>query len=653
MAAALTNFNLIVLDNFTTSSLSHQQLMALSTWVNQGGALVEIGGSQWRRTLSSLPTNLLPVSINGTTTLPVGTRLLPVGGPTAADSRPSSAALPASVEASAARVRADAGLILSAGTIPLLVQAQDGQGSICYLAFDPTIEPIVGWPGASALWKGLLLRSLGEQLLPSATGPAPSVATSYELAKLQHAILPYTSPVPWFLVPLFLGYLLILGPLRWLIVRRFKQRTWSWRIVLSVIVVFSLLNYPLALYQQGTSTLSNSFSIIRLDSKDSFAHSTSYIGVYVPFMSADGSVQMHFPSHTLVQLFSESVLQQKPAAIAANSNGTDVNLPYADLRELNAFQVEQDLPVSGGITSHLTLANGTLTGTVTNTLPTALSDVYVLMSYNIVHIGTLSAGQTRIIKLPLPVSPTSASLPSCRSLVIHMQTSSGGLPDGYNQLFYHDINRTLSERQRHVSFLTFLLDSLQCNLSPLGAADSPATLIGWADQPLDAASTLTLNGFHPGGLHDTLLFSPLDITYSPFSLAQVTEGVPGQLVDVEAVSIRRLSPLSYALMKGQLTFEYHIPPLDHIQHITLTQPADSSTQPYPPPGQALRDPAHISLYNWQTHSWDVIALTPSISFSTNNLNAYLGPDGRILLQCLNQQPDLGIISFTKPILTVT
>ncbi len=653
MAAALANFNLIVLDNFTTASLSHQQMIALATWVNQGGALVEIGGSHWRRTLNSLPTNLLPVSIYGTSTLPTGTRLLPVDGPAAEGSGPSSTALQAPIEVSAARVRADARMILSAGTVPLLVQAQRGQGSICYLAFDPTIEPIVGWPGAIALWKGLLLRSFGEQLLPSNTGPAPGVVTSYELAKLQHALLPYTSPAPWFLVPLFFGYLLILGPMRWLIVRRFKRRTWSWRIVLSVIVVFSLLNYALALYQQGTSTLSNSFSIIRLDTNDSFAHSTSYIGVYVPFMSADGSVQMHFPNHTLIQLFSEYVLQLEPATIAASSNGTDVNLPYADLRELNAFQVEQDLPVQGGITSHITLANGSLTGAVTNTLPTALSDVYVLMSHNIVRLGTLGAGQTSIVKLPLPASTTNASLPSCGSLVNHVKMSSGGLPAGYDQLFYHDINRALSERQNHVSFLTFLLDALQCNLSPLGAADSPATLIGWADQPLDAASTFTINGFHPAGLHETLLLSPLNITYSPVSLAQPADGLSGQLVDVKAVSIRRLSPLSYALMKGQMTFEYTIPPMDHMQQITFTQPADSSTQPYPPPGQSRRDPAYIALYNWQTHSWDAITLTASTSFSTNNLNAYLGPDGRVLLQCLNQLPDLGIISFTKPILTIT
>src|SRR6266480_3904385 len=66
----LKNFDLIVLDNFTTSSLDSNQLIALQTWVNQGGALIEVGGPEWKRTLSALPDSLMPVIVNGTGTLP-------------------------------------------------------------------------------------------------------------------------------------------------------------------------------------------------------------------------------------------------------------------------------------------------------------------------------------------------------------------------------------------------------------------------------------------------------------------------------------------------------------------------------------------------------------------------------------------------------
>ncbi|HKV01708.1 MAG TPA: hypothetical protein VJQ26_06265, partial [Ktedonobacteraceae bacterium] len=81
MVAILKNFDAIVLDNFTTSNLSPAQLSVLQTWVNQGGTLIMVGGPEWRNTLGALPAGLVPVTMNGTKTLPPGTSLLPIGGP--------------------------------------------------------------------------------------------------------------------------------------------------------------------------------------------------------------------------------------------------------------------------------------------------------------------------------------------------------------------------------------------------------------------------------------------------------------------------------------------------------------------------------------------------------------------------------------------
>jgi len=52
MATVLANFNLIVLDSFHTSSLTHEQLRALYLWVQQGGTLIEVGGPHWQQTLA-------------------------------------------------------------------------------------------------------------------------------------------------------------------------------------------------------------------------------------------------------------------------------------------------------------------------------------------------------------------------------------------------------------------------------------------------------------------------------------------------------------------------------------------------------------------------------------------------------------------------
>jgi len=655
MAAVLNNFDLIVLDNFTTRRLTGEQLMALLTWVNRGGALIEIGGPRWRQTLGPLPAGLLPVSMHGTSILPAGIHLLPIDGPTAGGigASVSGGTIQAPITVSTATVQSDAQTILSAGITPLLVQTNVRQGSIFYLAFDPTTEPIVSWPGISTLWKDLLFRSRGDQLIPPILDPDPSVVTAYSLAKLQHLLFPLSTPSPWVLLLFFLGYLIVLGPARWLIIRRSKRREWSWRIVLSAIVVFSLLNYGIALYQQGTSIVSNSLSVIRLNHAGTFAHSTSYIDLYVPFVSAGSTVQVHLPGSTLVQPFTDYTLQKQQAIITASTDGMQVNISGAEIRTLDALQVEQDLPMQGGIISHLLFAGGMLTGTVTNTLATALSDVYVLTPHSIVSIGNLGPGQASIVRLAMPVASTNVGPSVCKSLVHQVAASGGGLAVQYSNLFAQNVQHPLGERQRHVSFLAFLLTSLQCSSTPWVPAGASPTLIGWADQPLDAVNHVTFNGVSAGGLHETLLLAPLDITYAAGSLALPQDMLPGQLVDSETLSIRHLSASTYALAKGDVTFEYTLPVQVRAQEMTLTEPVDSSAGPYIIAGESPDGTSRVSLYNWQTRFWDAIKLTPSTAFTTHNTRAYVSSDGRVLVQYLNQASGLIEVAFTKPALSIS
>jgi hypothetical protein len=651
IAAPLASFNMIVLDNFATASLTREQLRALHIWVQQGGTLVEVGGPGWRQTLGPLPADLQAVNISGDDTLPAGADLLPVDAQAAGGST----GPPAPVEVSKASVPAAAKTILSTDNIPLIVEAPRGQGLIYYLAYDPSLAPLANWPGATALWKDLTLRSSGEQLLPASFSPGFSAGISYYLAKLQRLLLPTSSPSPWLLLIFLLGYLAILGPVRLLIVRRTKRRYWNWRIMLSAIAVFSLLNYGTALYQQGNALYDNSLSIIQLDRGSAVAHGTDYLGVFVPFVSADGNVQVQLPSGSLVQPFSSLALQQVQATMVNSASATQIFMSGAESTTLDSLQVEEDLTVPGGIASHLQLRSGSLSGTVSSTLPATLSDVYVLTAHSLAPIGSIDSGQTRNIAISLPPSSSAGGLPSCASLIGQVTASDSGLLTTYDHLFARSVSQTMSERQRHLSLLAFLLTALQCDSPPLASTSSPVMLLGWANRPLDAVNTLTFNGIHPQGLHETLVLAPLDIGYASGSVSIPPELLPGQLVATgQGGSIRHVSPLSYGLAGGEATFEYSVPAAPHLQAqtLTLSLPADSSVSPAAntigAPGIASR----VALYNWQSHAWDSIRLTALAPFTTQQAGAYLGPTGRVLVQ-ISQEGGSTEVTFTQPALTLT
>ena len=61
----LGSFDLLVFNDVDTSRLTPAQAEALAGWVHQGGQLVIGGGSGTALTLSGLPTDLLPVEVNG------------------------------------------------------------------------------------------------------------------------------------------------------------------------------------------------------------------------------------------------------------------------------------------------------------------------------------------------------------------------------------------------------------------------------------------------------------------------------------------------------------------------------------------------------------------------------------------------------------
>jgi hypothetical protein len=285
---------------------------------------------------------------------------------------------------------------------------------------------------------------------------------------------------------------------------------------------------------------------------------------------------------------------------------------------------------------------------VTNMLPTALSDVYLLMSHSIVRVGTIAAGQTNSVTLSL-----TASHAACGSLVKQVVNGEAGIITQYDHLFVHSVGQSLSARQRHLSLLAFMLTE-RCNNSSFETEGSSATLIGWADQPLAGEDNVTVNDIHPGGLHETAVVATLDISYAAGFLTLPADVIPVRLVDAEALGAQLLSSGSYAFAHGQITFEYSLPSLKHfsIQTMILSQPVDPSISPGEQPGGA-HGSSHIALYNWQTNSWEIIHLTQSSPFSTQNAQAYFSSDGRMLVQYVDQASDFSEIAFTMPSLTVT
>ena len=693
MAEVLDNFDVIVLDDFTTSTLSSSQLSALQTWINRGGVLIAVGGSDWNRTLGTLPPQLLPVVMHSTGELLAGTHLLPIGSPTIAETglKGATDALRQSISISTATLPlrndtrqetfSNVETVLGTETTPLIVQAHQGQGVICYLAFDPAVAPLVNWPGTIALWKGLLMRTLGDQSLIPATAPAYTNGPGQSILRGGlFQILQPGAPFPvWILVILLLGYITVIGPIRFFIVHnksrgeRRKRSDWNWRIILSSIVIFSLLTYGLAYIQKRP--IINSISIIQLNQGGDTAHVTNF---FSPFIPGEGNFQIHIPAKSLAQPITNALFQSGSSVsnadenigITVGQNETNINLLNIDPWTLHRFVSEGDQKLQGGLSSHLVLHNSTLSGTVTNTLDTSLSDVYILMNHSFVYIGSLTAGQTRQVNvtlhssilsagstladqiakanhLPVPYFPFASGSQPKNDVQRHLAILSALSGEGFTYAPCGGPCSTYAIAGKHL-IITPLFGEPKLNpidgLDPLLVTGAPATLIGWTDHPLDTINDVTVNGDSPGGTHVGFVQVPLNVDLS--TSASLPPGlIKGQVINAQGNEVQTTSPGVYTIKTGSITFEFRLPDAGNLQtnNMTISEPVVLQTTGI--------NQATARLYNWNTNSWDAITLD-NVSFTTTDIKAYTSSDRRVLLQVVNQNASRGALYFGKPSLSL-
>jgi hypothetical protein len=698
LSLELENFDVIILDNFTTSSLSAAQRSALQTWINQGGALIAVGGPNWKRTLSPLPSDLLPVDVYTTIDLAPGTPMLSAGSLAAqlpGQQPPSTLNAPLQVSFATLAARGEKNLgsalrgnvVLASGVTPLIVTAKQGQGTICYLAFDPAIAPFPLWPGTNALWLQILLRTLGDQLLISPlaprsySGPGNVNVRGGILSILQNNI--WTTP--WMLILLLLAYIAVLGPARLLVVRKLRRPFWNWRIMLSSMLIFSLLSYGVAFYQKGSSLTDNSISVVQINQNNSNASITTYMGIFVP---NEGDFHVRLPAGTLAQVIPLPLISSNAFMISGDpstpvtyeAHATNVALLDSGPWTFHPLVAQQDRQLNGAISTHLTIRNNRLIGTVKNTLA-PLSDVYILLPHGFVTIGTLPAGETQKIDLALQIPRDPDT-----SLADQLAQSSG-LPASYFP--YERGDQPQTDFQRHMALLAALngngsslppcggpcrgnaivnlskqnITSLRPGLPsiPWNSADdpllldgTPATLIGWSDQPLDNMQAATVNGTVPTGFHESFMQMPLNIAMDVTPKLS-SDLIQGQVIASTGFNNEMVLPGVYMMEQGSMNFEFDLSALDtsHIKGLSISVPNINSNQIAFQDFNSLR----TALYNWQTGTWDKIPLNNYYTLASNHshLREYISPYNQVMLQVINPdtQPSQNGVLFKRPALSLT
>jgi hypothetical protein len=379
----------LVWQDVDASTLESDQLTALRGWLALGGRLIIIGGTSGIGVLGAFPDDLLPFRPASTIDVapPSLTSLLGTPPKGATD-------LPA-MAGELIRGRA----LATSGDRVIAAQATYGSGSVTILGVDPT----VGWIAESTAG-----RSLWPALIPPRSEGTVAIGDDTQIVAAVGNLPSLALPPLGGLLLLLVGYVALIGPVNYLVLKRIDRREWAWITMPILIVGFAVGAYAFGSALRGSSIIVNEVGIVRGAPDATEGSANVYLGVFSP---SRGTYQVAIPGGALLSspisgdIFGGSgvsldVIQGDPSRVRNLAVG------FGSLRTIRA-ESQSTVPK---IHAELALVDGKLTGIVRNDSDQTLERPAVVLGGNVKVLRDLLPGEQVDVSLTIAPTPFGQSL---------------------------------------------------------------------------------------------------------------------------------------------------------------------------------------------------------------------------------------------------
>lgn len=272
-ADSLAALDMMMLINIDGDSLSSGQRRAIRQWVESGGHLIICGGPTALSSAAGLA-EVLPV-------VPQDSRSLNNLNALARFSGDLRAGLDQRAIIALGALHEDAQVLAAQGDIPLLARRPLGAGLVDYLAADPTLEPLASWDKLSDLWLTLLAaRAPHPAWREGFTQPAWGAEAVANLPGVD--LLPPLHTLCLFLV----SYIVLIGPLNYLILSRLRRNGWGWFTIPLVIVCFAGIAWTVGFNLRGSEVIISRLTIVESYADRDEAQVNQFVGLLSPRRAA-------------------------------------------------------------------------------------------------------------------------------------------------------------------------------------------------------------------------------------------------------------------------------------------------------------------------------------------------------------------------------
>lgn len=253
-------------------ALTEGQRRSLERWVADGGQLVVAGGADWQARTGGIE-HLLPIQ-----------DLAAVDAvdhaPLAAWAGTDEALGPDTIVTGTLRDGAHL-LVAGADGAPMAAWQAVGSGRVVLFGTDLALDAYRTWPGSPLLWSRVL--DAGWLLSEFFGGGFPDRdATSSSMAQALNTLPSLDVPPAELLLALIVAYILLIGPISYLLLRRIDRRELAWVTAPLLVIVFTAASYGIGVALKGTDVIVNQIAVLRSTSGGTLASVEAYAGVFSP-----------------------------------------------------------------------------------------------------------------------------------------------------------------------------------------------------------------------------------------------------------------------------------------------------------------------------------------------------------------------------------
>ncbi len=376
-AMLLAGLDVIFLHDLPSNQLDAAQLAALELWVRLGGQLVVGGGIHAEATTPAL-TEWLPVEVG-----PLGSNVATDSLGRLARRNDLNSSVP-TLTAHAVTLRSGA---RSLDDADLLTSLDFGAGQVIFAAFD--LAALRPWAGEANLWErvvrpearmliGQSFRWRSENLLRDAL----------QLPALR-------LPSIGMLALLVLGYIVVIGPLNFLLLRRLRRVEFAWLTTPALVVLFLAFTYGASFVLRGNRPQLTQLAIVQGFEGGPQAQSTTFVGLFSPQRR---SYTLQMGSETLVTPGGFEGFQFRNLDVTTSDTATRVDDLLVDVSSLRTLITEHPATapeVAGSIAN----VNGVWEGEVRNLSAVGMEDVLLVRGTSVQSLGALAPGAAADVSL--------------------------------------------------------------------------------------------------------------------------------------------------------------------------------------------------------------------------------------------------------------